>query len=62
MELQVILPTLPAVSCFSICGLAEDFASCWLWDHMGASWGPLIFLFWGSGLLLRYRHVNNLPS
>jgi hypothetical protein len=36
VELQVILPGLPIVSCFSICGFGEGFASRWLWDPMGA--------------------------
>jgi hypothetical protein len=48
VELQVVLPILPMVSCFSICGFGEGFASCWLWDPMGGFWGPLIFLFQGS--------------
>jgi hypothetical protein len=44
-ELRVILPILPVVSCFSLFRFGEGFASCWLWDPMGAFWGPLIFLF-----------------
>jgi tetrahydromethanopterin S-methyltransferase subunit D len=46
--LQVIFSIPPVVSCFSICGLGEGFASCWLWDSMGFFLGPLIFPFQGS--------------
>jgi hypothetical protein len=37
VELWVLLPIPPMVSCFSICGFREDFAFCWLWNPMG-SW------------------------
>jgi hypothetical protein len=47
VELQVILPILPMVSCFTICGFRESFVSYWLWDPMGAFWSPLIFLLQG---------------
>jgi hypothetical protein len=62
VELHILLPILPMVSCFSICGFREGFASCWLWDHMCAFWGPLIFLFHGGWTPLEYRGVNNPPS
>jgi hypothetical protein len=48
VELQVVCPTLPVVSCFSNCGFGVGFTSHWLWDPVGAFWGPLIFLFQGS--------------
>jgi hypothetical protein len=44
-ELQIILPV---VSCISIRGFREGFVSCWLWDPMGAFWGPPIFLLHDS--------------
>jgi hypothetical protein len=48
VELRAVLPIFPLVSCFSICGFGEGFASHWLWDPMGAFGGSLIFLFQGS--------------
>jgi hypothetical protein len=43
-----VILILPIVSCFFNCGFGEGFASHWLWDPMGAFWGPLIFFFQGS--------------
>jgi hypothetical protein len=47
-ELQVILPLLPVVSCFSICGFGMGFAACKLWDPVSAFCDPLIFLLQDS--------------
>jgi hypothetical protein len=44
VELQVVLPILHVVGCSAICIFKEVFASCWLWDPVGAFCGPLIFL------------------
>jgi hypothetical protein len=46
--LQVILPIIPMVSCFLICGFWECFASHCLWDPVGAFWRLLVFLFQSS--------------
>jgi hypothetical protein len=48
VELRVILPILLVVSCFSIWGFGEGFASHWLWYPMGVFWYLLIFLFQSS--------------
>jgi hypothetical protein len=62
VELQVILPILPMVSCISICVFGEGYASCWLWDLVsGCLLGPLIFLFWDNWSLLGCKNGNNLP-
>jgi hypothetical protein len=42
VELQVVLPIPPMVSCFSVCEFREGFASGWLWDPVGGFWHPLI--------------------
>jgi hypothetical protein len=59
VELQVILPILPLVSCLSVSLFKDSGRVLFLADY--AFWGPLIFLL-GGWLLLGYRNVNNPPS
>jgi hypothetical protein len=60
IELQVVLPILPVVSCFSICRFRKAFDFSWLWDLPGTFSGSLIFLFQGSWSMLGYK--NSLLS